>query len=97
MPKVELPPGCRGLQFADGTHAVAAREGGHVMLSDEHAAAIDRVAGNGTAGLVTGQAGVYTSSGKKNGRWCKTCSPARLWQAWSKICPRCGAETLPES
>jgi hypothetical protein len=91
---VNLPPGCRSLQMEDGKRYVASRAGGKVTVSDDHAAAIDRIPGNGTAGLVTGQFREY--GGGKNGRWCVTCQPARLWQPWSLSCPRCGAATESE-
>lgn len=80
----------------DGKRYVASREGGHVTVSDAHAAAISRVPGNGTAGLVSGTTGTFVSSGRKNGRWCKACQPARLWQAWTTECPKCHVPTEPE-
>jgi hypothetical protein len=92
--KVNLPPGCRSLRLEDGTRYVAAREGGSVTVSDSHAAAIDRMDGNGTAGLVTGKYRVFGAG--KNGRWCFSCVPARLWNAWNDVCPRCGEPTQPE-
>lgn len=95
MPVVNLPPGCRSLQMQDGQRYVAGRAGGHVTVSDDHAAAIDKVSGNGTAGLVTGKFRAF-GGGKKAGRWCRSCQPARLWNAWNDTCPRCGAATEPE-
>lgn len=86
--KVNLPPGCRSLQLEDGTRYVAPRTGGAVTVSDDHAAAIDRIPGNGTAGLVTGQFREFGTSGKP-GRVC--CG--RRWYAWSLTCPRCGGPT----
>ena len=83
--KVNLPPGCRSLRMEDGTRYVAAREGGSVTVADGHAAAIDRMDGNGTAGLVTGQYRVFGGGG--NGRWCWECTPARLWNAWNRSLP----------
>ena len=94
--QVNLPPGCRSLAFEDGTRYVAGRTGGRVTVADSHAAAIDRIPGNGTAGLVHGNPGTFVTSARKNGRWCKACSPARLWNAWSLVCPKCNAPTEPE-
>ena len=96
MPQVQLPPGCRSLQMEDGRRYVASRTGGHVTVSDSHAAAIDRMPGNGVAGLVTAKFREFGTGERKNGRWCTTCQPARLWNAWSTSCPRCGAATDPE-
>ena len=96
MPYVNLPPGCRALKMEDGTRYVAGRTGGRVEVADGHAAAIDRLSGNGDAGLV-GRAGFHEfASGRKAGRWCTNCQPARLWQPWSALCPRCGAPTESE-
>jgi hypothetical protein len=95
MPKVQLPPGNSGLQMEDGTHYKAGRPGGYVNVSDDHARAIDRMSGNGTAGLITAGFRVFGSS-PRAGRWCTSCQPARLWNAWNDSCPRCGAATEPE-
>ena len=95
MPLVNLPPGCKSLQMQDGRKYVAGRAGGTVQVSDSHAKAIDGMSGNGTAGLVTAGFRVFGSS-PKAGRWCRTCQPARLWNAWNVSCPRCGAATEPE-
>ena len=65
-------------------------------VSDVHAAAIDAVPGNGTAGLVSAGLGQFVSGGKKNGRWCLTCQPARLWNAWNAECPKGHGPTVPE-
>jgi hypothetical protein len=92
VPYVNLPPGCRALNFPGGRVA-AAREGGRVFVSDARAKAIDSMGGNGDAGLVTGKFRSYGSAGTP-GRWCTPCR--RLWYAWSASCPRCGAETVPE-
>ena len=81
MPYVNLAPGNSGLQMEDGTHYKASRPGGRVEVSDEHARAIDRMGGNGDAGLLHASFREYGAGG--NGRWCKTCQPARLWNPWS--------------
>ncbi|HUY46557.1 MAG TPA: hypothetical protein VMV92_12625 [Streptosporangiaceae bacterium] len=97
MPVVQFPPGCSSLRFADGLPpAKANRPGGYSNVSDERAKAINSMSGNGTAGLVNGNPGTFVTSARKNGRWCKACSPARLWNAWSALCPRCGSPTEPE-
>jgi hypothetical protein len=95
MPKVQLPPGNFGLQMEDGTRYRAGRPGGSVDVTDEHARAIDRIHGNGTAGLITAGFRQFGAV-KKAGRWCKSCQPARLWNAWNDTCPRCSSETVPE-
>jgi hypothetical protein len=92
MPYVNLPPGNSSLAFEDGSRAVASRPGGRVWLSDKQAKAVDSMSGNGDAGLVTGRFRSY--GGSRNGRWCAACR--RLWNAWNRECPKCGAATEPE-
>lgn len=97
MPYVNLPPGCKQLAFADGGRpAVGDRAGGRAEVSDSRARMIDQMSGNGDAGLV-GRATFHEfTTGTRAGRWCTTCQPARLWNAWNQTCPRCGAATEPE-
>jgi len=80
----------------DGRRYVASRTGGSVTVSDSHAAAIDRMPGNGTAGLVTAGFREFGTGAVRNGRWCRSCQPARLWNAWNTTCVKCGAATEPE-
>jgi hypothetical protein len=79
----------------DGTRYAASREGGKVTVSDEHAAAIDRMDGNGTAGLVTASFREYAGDGRP-GRVCTGCG--RRYYPWTTTCPRgaCGAPAEPE-
>ncbi len=93
MKQVQLPPGCRSLRLEDGTRYVARREGGMVTVSDDHARAIDKMPGNGDAGLVHGNAGMTIKGGPRNGRKCLSCG--RLWYPWTLEC--CGEATVPES
>jgi hypothetical protein len=92
MPVVNLPPGCRSLQMEDGTRYVAPRTGGRVTVADDHASAIDRLSGNGDAGLVGRAAFHEYAAVKKAGRWCRRCN--RLWYPWRTEC--CGQATEPE-
>lgn len=92
MPKVQLPPGNSAIRMEDGTRYKAARTGGYVTVSDEHARAIDRLAGNGDAGLLTGAFRSY--GGTRRAQVCP-CGPTR-WNSWTKTCPKCGGETVPE-
>jgi hypothetical protein len=85
--RIELPPGCSGITCQDGTRYTG-RKGGSVVVDDRHAAAIARSRHGGT-GLIT--AARMTQLGTRTGRWCPAC--ARLWQAWSRTCPRCGGVT----
>lgn len=95
MSRLNLPPGCRSIRMEDGTRYVAAREGGHVEVADQHVSLINGMRGNGEGGLLNAgfrDFGVTTKG--KSGRWCQQCR--RLWYAWAKVCPRCGTDTVPE-
>lgn len=85
--RVELPPGCYGLQMADGTQ-YDAKPGGAVTVEDRHASAI-KTSTNGKAGVLS--ATKAYSLGTKTGRRCEPCG--FLGQAWSTSCPRCGGAT----
>lgn len=91
--RVNLPPGCEGIDPLNGSRPYMARAGTAVTVSDEDAARLNRMPSNGTAGLLDARFRVL-SLGTKAGRWCGACK--RLWQAWSQVCPRCGAATEPE-
>jgi hypothetical protein len=90
--QVNLPPGCKSLRMEDGTRYVAGRAGGQVTVSDHHGAAINRLGGNGTAGLINGNPGLFVRS--KKGRRCAACN--RVWMPWVEHCHRCGRDTEPE-
>ena len=97
MPIVNAPPGLRQIKMYDGTVYPVDRASRRMNVDNpEHAAAIDAMSGNGTAGLLTAQFREF-GGGRKAGRWCTSCQPARLWQPWSTECPRCGAATELET
>lgn len=90
--RVNLAPGCSGFTMEDGSHYKAGRPGGHVDVKDHHAPYINRLAGNGDAGLLSAKGAHYLGTSK--GRWCGACR--RLWNVWNKTCVKCGAPTEPE-
>jgi hypothetical protein len=85
--RVQLPPGCYGLDTADGSKYTG-RPGGHVEVSDEHAAALSR-SQLGQTGLLS--AGTAYALATKGGRRCPGCR--FLGQVWSITCPHCGTAT----
>ena len=89
--KIQLPPGCGGFTSADGSR-YDAKPGTSVEVSDEHAARL-RKSAHTAVGMITVDPG--TVIGTKRGRVCVPCG-GRRWQAWSALCPRCGAATDPE-
>lgn len=88
--KVQLPPGCSGFDCKDGTKYTANKKGGMVEVSDRHAKAINQ-GQYGDTGFISAKGAL--SFGTKEGRWCKPC--LRLWNSWSKECPKCGVATVP--
>jgi hypothetical protein len=85
--RVELPKGCYGLECADGTKYTA-DPGGHIEVSDRHAAAI-KTSQHGQIGMLSASKAYHL--GTKRGRRCPRCH--FLGQAWSVECPRCGTLT----
>jgi len=92
MTTVSVPPGCTGLDMADGTRYNADRNG-RVQVGDTHAAHIRR-GWYGQSGLMT--ATDPTTLATKSTRWCDCTPGGRAWQAWTFTCPRCGATTTKE-
>lgn len=90
MARVQLPPGCMGLEMSDGTR-YDAKPGGAVDVDDRHARTINR-SSNGQLGLIS-TSRMY-ALGTRKGRLCTGCH--FLAQAWSETCPRCGAPTTEE-
>jgi hypothetical protein len=84
VPRIELPDGARGVD-ADGNYT--ARPGDRVNVSTGHAAAIAARASR----AMPGERFVF---GTKRGQVCPTCR--RRWNAWSAVCPRCGADTVED-
>lgn len=87
--RVNLPPGCSGLDCKDGTKYTASRPGGSVDVEDRHARAING-GQYGQQGFISAKGA--QSFGTRRGMYCEPCK--RLWNAWSATCPRCGASTV---
>ena len=51
MVQVHLPPGCKSLAMGRREEYTASRGGGTVNVTHSHAVAIDKMPGNGDAGL----------------------------------------------
>lgn len=95
MTKVLLPPGCCGFKAQDGTRYVA-KPGTFVDVADHHMAALKNQ-DYASAGLVdAGAEKFYVKSGPQ-GRWCPACPNNTIYHSWTKMCPDCYAETVPES
>lgn len=95
MTRVNLPPGCMGFKAQDGTRYVA-KPGTFVDVADHHLAALKN---NNYAqgGLVdAGPEKLYIKGGPQ-GRWCPSCPSNTIHHSWTRTCPKCGADTVPES
>ena len=101
MPRIQLPPSCAG--FADGdTKYMANRPGGFVNIDDTDPAgqrALAKLASQdyASAGLVDAGPEKFFVKRGPEGRWCPHCSANTIWHSWTKTCPECGGETVPES
>jgi hypothetical protein len=89
--RVTLPPGCSGINCADGSRYSAPRAGGSILVEDHHAAAIP----GSSLGNMLSASGAISGIGTKKGRMCPSCNDNRVWNAWNKECPKCGASTVP--
>lgn len=87
-----MPPGCFGLDLADGTKYTG-NPGTTLNVSDDHARAINK-SWYGSAGVMRGDE--QYAVGTKAARVCLGCRPSRRWNLWTTTCPRCGAETSTE-
>lgn len=102
MPRVQLPPGCAG--FADGDRKYMAERGAgsFVNIDDTDpvgARALQKLRGQdyASAGLVdAGPEKFFVKQGPE-GRWCPTCPNNTIFHSWTRNCPSCGGETVPES
>jgi hypothetical protein len=102
VPRVFLPPGCAG--FADGDDKFMARNGpgSFVSLDDTdpvEARALRKLKAQdyASAGLVDAGAEKFYVRRGPEGRWCPHCPNNTIHHSWTRTCPKCGGETVPES
>ena len=95
MPRVNLPPGCIGFKADDGTRYLA-KPGTHVEVADHHMKALEKN-DYAQAGLVDAGAEKHFIRGGPEGRWCPNCPNNTIFHSWTKTCPSCYGETVPES
>jgi Zn finger protein HypA/HybF involved in hydrogenase expression len=67
-----------------------------VDVADYHMAALKKN-DYAQAGLVDAGAEKFYVTKGPEGMWCRTCVPVRAWHNWTKVCPKCGELTVPES
>lgn len=90
--KVNLPPGCVGFDAKDGTKYTAAKPGGTVTVDDRHASAINK-GQYGQQDFISAKGAL--SFGTRDSAHCHACR--RVWNSWSKTCPKCGEPTTAEA
>jgi hypothetical protein len=99
MPRIPLPPGCIG--FADGDRKVPAEHGpgGFFVNLEEGDPQLKKLRNQdyAAAGLVDcGPEKFFVRRGPE-GRFCLACPDNTIWHSWTRVCPSCGTETVPES
>jgi hypothetical protein len=98
MPRVNLPPGCGG--FADGDRKILAERGpGSYVNIDDGDPQLRKLRNRdyASAGLVDAGPEKYFVRSGPEGRWCPGCSNNTIHHSWTRSCPSCGTETVPES
>ena len=102
MPRVNLPPGCAGFADGDTKYMAAAGPGSYVNIDDTDPAgkkALKKLAGQdyAQAGLVDAGPEKFFVRRGPEGRWCPHCDCNTIFHSWTRTCPKCGGETVPES
>jgi hypothetical protein len=102
MPRVQLPPGCAG--FADGNTKFMAERGAGSFVHIDDSDPVGQMALKKLAKQDYASAGLVDAGPEKHfirqgpeGRWCPNCPNPTIWHSWTKSCPACGGETIPES
>lgn len=93
--RVNLPPGCMGFKADDGTRYTA-KPGTFVNVEERHMAALKNN-NYAIAGLVDAGAEKHFVRSGPEGTWCPDCPSNTIHHSWTKSCPACGAQTVPES
>jgi predicted RNA-binding Zn-ribbon protein involved in translation (DUF1610 family) len=71
--------------------------GSFVHIEDERQLKKLRSQDYASAGLVdAGPEKFFTVRGPA-GRWCPDCPDNTIWHGWTRTCPSCGGQTVPES
>ena len=101
MPRIPMPPGCAGI--ADGNwRRFADKPGGMLNLDDTdpvEARQLKKLRNQdyASAGLVDAGPEKFFIRHGPEGRWCPHCTSNTIHHSWTRSCPSCGGETVPES
>ena len=81
---------------ADDCTLYESKPGTHLDVADHHMPALKNQT-YASAGLVdAGPEKMFIRKGPE-GRWCPECPCNTIHHGWTKVCPKCGGETVPES
>lgn len=98
MPRVFLPAGCAGFADGDRKYMAVNGPGSYVNLEDgSPQLAKLRNQDYASAGLVDAGPEKFFVRRGPEGRWCPHCPDNTIWHSWTRSCPSCGGETVPES
>lgn len=89
MSLVTLPPGCTGLDAADGGKTPEVRPGATIEVSSRNAKYLKN-SWYGQTGVITGTGFSFSTKGTRR---CVPCK--RNWNSWSTECPSCHLPTEP--
>ena len=98
MPRIFLPPSCGGV--ADGDRKILAENGpGSFVNIDDGDPQLAKLRNQdyASAGLVDAGPEKFFVRRGPEGRWCPHCPDNTIRHSWTKECPSCGGETIPES
>lgn len=102
MPRVQLPPGCAG--FSDGSQKFMAENGPGSFVNLDDTDPVGRRAlqklknqDYASAGLVDAGPEKFSVRKGPQGRWCPACPCNTIYYSWTVTCPKCDADTVPES
>lgn len=102
MPRVNLPPSCAGFADGDVKYMAVNGPGSYVNIDDTDPAgkrALKKLAGQdyAQAGLVEAGPEKFFVRRGPEGRWCPHCPSNTIHHSWTRTCPSCSGETVPES
>src|SRR5271154_3891440 len=101
MARINLPPGCAGISDGDWRR-MADKPGGFITLDETDPVEkrqLQKLKNQdyASAGLVGAGPEKKVARGGPEGRWCPSCPCNTIFHSWTKVCPECDEETIPES
>jgi hypothetical protein len=91
MTRINLPPGCYGVNIGP-FKTPKVKPGSSIDIDNPRVLKMIDKSSNSELGILSSRELVTIRT--RNGMRCVPCN--RLWQVWSKQCPKCGTDTEPE-